>query len=175
MLSEDEKKSIMDHCCDRRDDYPFVFTKDYGLDVKVPGHPEYFVNPPQNQNVSLEISTWRGISPDAIHYYGRIRAKSPVLCRIGEDGRVRICGGYICKEWHDMPIAGRKFVGEGYVIEIVRFVTKSECEDDPNRWGIYDPCYRTNAFDTVADVLAIGKKIIAARFPGWEVKVEKLL
>ena len=52
-----DKEFIMAHCRDRRQGYPFVFEKNYGLDMKVPNHPEYFVKAPHNQTVKVEITT----------------------------------------------------------------------------------------------------------------------
>lgn len=66
-------KEAVEHCYDRRD-YPEVICDDAGLDISIPGFitkgPWVRDNSPRV--IALEISTYRGVSWDAIHYYGNI-------------------------------------------------------------------------------------------------------
>lgn len=68
-------KEAVEHCYDRRD-YPEVICDDAGLDISIPGFitkgPWVRDNSPRV--ITLEISTYRGVSWDAIHYYGNISA-----------------------------------------------------------------------------------------------------
>ena len=169
-----DKEFIMTHCRDRRGGYPFVFTKDYGLDVIVPNHPEYTVKPPLNYTVRVEITSWRGISFNAIHFYGKIIANGPYLSMTGEDGRECSVGGYICEEWKTMSPADKKFVNDNYEIEIVRPLTQKEIDEDPDRWYGYKAGMETNGFYSQAEIFSIAKKIIEVRFPGWEMKIDDM-
>lgn len=173
-MENTDKEFIMAYCRDRRQGYPFVFEKNYGLDMKVPNHPEYFVQAPRDQTVKVEITTWRGTSWNAIHFYGRIIAPAPNLCQIGSDGQVYSVGGFICKEWSEMSPADKKFVNEKYEIEIVRPLTQKEIDEDPDRWHGYEAGIETNAFYSPSEIFAIAKKIIKARFPGWEMEVDDM-
>lgn len=173
-MENTDKEFIMTHCLDHRKGYPFVFTKDYGLDVVVPNHPEYKVKPPLNYTVRVIITSFRGISFNAIHYYGRIIANGPYLSMVEDDGCEYSVGGFICKEWAEMSPADKKFINDSYEIEIIRPLTQKEIDEDPDRWHGYYAGAKTNGFSSIEEVCFIAKQIIDARFPGWETKIDDL-
>lgn len=163
---------IENHCRDRRSGYPVVFDKSYGLDVVIPNHPEYKVEPPQRYVATIRVSTFRGVSMGAIHYYGRIEATAPEITCIGSRGEKCTIGGYICEEWKKMSDEEKKFVGERYEIELVRPVTQNEIDEDPDRWYGYDAGDKTNGFYSKEEIFSLAKKIIEYRFPGWEIELD---
>lgn len=166
-----DKEFILKHCRDFCDGYPYVFTKDFGLDVVIPNHPEYVVKPPIDYTVRLDITSWRGISINAIHYYGEIVAMGPYLSKTDEHGDSLCVGGFICDEWGAMSRNDRKFVNEDYRIEVVRPLSQNEIDEDPERWRGYIEGCSVNSFCSLDDVISISKKIIRARFPGWTMEI----
>ena len=116
-------KEAVEHCYDRRD-YPEVICDDAGLDISIPGFitkgPWVRDNSPRV--ITLEISTYRGVSWDAIHYYGNISADG-VYFSPEDNPNTSI----MCKETWEAedknPLAA-----PNYKIELVRPVTQEEID-----------------------------------------------
>lgn len=72
--------------------YPDVFTDDCGLDSVIPGESLHAIpswgQRPSNmiRRVTLRISTFRGISCNAIHYYGALDIQGVYMEVDGEPG-----------------------------------------------------------------------------------------
>ena len=162
---------IKDHCRDN-DKYPLVFTKDLGIDITIPNHPELVVRALQNPVAKIKISTFRGISWDAVHYYGKIYADGPELREIQSDGSECSIVGYICKEYNEMSDEQKNLIKGRFTIEIVRPLTQEEIDKDPKRWEMYEAGSKTNGFYHKQDIINIATKIIEYRFPGWKIEID---
>ena len=173
--------------------YPDVFDKDAGLnDFHLDEHPDYFVEtggykPLLDENgepmrdergrvikrrrIVLRITSFRGVSFNAIHYYGKIEADGFNIV----DGEGYTHSGYIGDEFKSWPKEKQDLYDHVYSIEIVRPVTQEEIDKDPERWKFYYAGAKTNGFETQQEIIDIAKKIVAIRFPeGWEpLEIEK--
>jgi len=154
--------------------YPDVFPIDYGMDFDNKDDPEYDVMPYHNQRrVTISITSFIGSCAWAQHYYADIEADGVELCKKWkrEDGHEmttwkspKIPDGFSYKE--------KAKYGSCYKIEVCREVTAQMIYDEPSIWEGYDAGDPTNRFDSAHDALEIAKKIVEARFPGWEIKIE---
>lgn len=149
--------------------YPDVFTDKCGLDIILSNDKLHAVrswgytkgNP--KRRATLEITTFRGISSNAIHYYGRIRIQGVSMECDGEPGHSKMIFD------NNIPLAH-------YIYELVlkRPLTKEEIDKDPERWGdYYNEGDLTNCFKTIEDVIELAKQVFRLRFTGeWEFYVE---
>jgi hypothetical protein len=66
-------KEAIEHCWDRKD-YPEVFRDDAGLDISIPGFITRgsWIRNNSPRTVTLDVTTYRGVSWNAVHYYGNI-------------------------------------------------------------------------------------------------------
>ena len=66
-------KEAIEHCQDRKD-YPEVFRDDAGLDISIPGFITRgsWIRNNSPRTVTLDVTTYRGVSWNAVHYYGNI-------------------------------------------------------------------------------------------------------
>lgn len=151
-------------------DYSDVIDINIPKDFSIPNHPEYFLSEPWSNDVKIEITSFRGISFDAIHYYANIYVNQPNICKV-ENGQTLSCGGYICEEWRNMPKSTTDNCGGIWHIEVRRPLTQSEIEADPNRWKGYDADDFTSSFETKEEAIEVAEKVAAIRFPGRKIKV----
>lgn len=154
-------------------DFPDVIPVDYGLDLVLKTKPEYIVKTANNpRKIKIDISTFRGISAGAIHYYARIEADGVIVIEECEDGTVTH-GGYICEEFAQIDRKNRGKYDSLYHIEVMRELTKEEIDNDPIRWEHYRPGQKTNAFYTKQEALNQAIKIAKLRFgSGWVLELE---
>lgn len=130
--------------------YPDIFPEDYGMDFHSEDHPDWFAKKKDPCEITLKISSYRGISFNAIHFYGEI-------C-IHHLDIVSVEGG------------AEKFHHRGLLnIELVRVITEQMIKEDEERWHAYIPGCTTTAFDTVDEIIEIAKKIITARVPWFNI------
>lgn len=175
-MRNDLPKEIME-CCQDRHDYPAFFEIGIGKDFSLNSNPRILAEINNPRKVKIVLSTYRGISIGAIHYYARIEADGVHLYeyRNGENGKVNKCylGGFISKEFNDLPKDKQAIWDSLYQIEVGRILTQKEIDDDPIRCeGYCEGCF-TNAFETKEEALAKAKEIVKARFDiDWVVDVE---
>ena len=162
---------VVNHCRDFGR-YPVIIDTTPLADFSIPNHPEFFLQEPHNNFVIIEITSFRGISIGAIHYYANIYCKMPVICSKEEDGRVYRHGGLICNEWEEMPKEITSFIGGRYHIEANRPVTKEELEKYPDRWEGYELGDNTPSFETMSEAISVAKRIAEYRFPGKKIKID---
>lgn len=160
-------KEAVEHCYDRKD-YPEVICDDAGLDISIPGFitKGSWVRDNSPRVIVLEISTYRGVSWNAIHYYGNISVDG-VYFSPEDNPNTSI----MCKETWEAedknPLAA-----PNYKIELVRPVTQEEIDKNESRWRGYEAGWNTNAFDSPKDVVALAKEVCKARFKGnWKLKI----
>nr|DAY69972.1 MAG TPA: hypothetical protein [Caudoviricetes sp.] len=155
--------------------YPDFFPVNIGDDFKLASRPELFVQIPNPRKVRIEISSFRGASCGAVHYYADIIADG-INRRYYEEynGEKRLFGayGYLGEELDNLPREKRDIWGGNYHIGVAREVTQDEIKRNPQRWEHYDPGDHTNAFNTAEEAEATALAIVYARFSEeWKVIV----
>lgn len=135
-----------------------------GCDLKMKGgdHDKilYTGSEPDSGVVTLKISTWRGISPEAIHYYGSLDFHMPHTRIEGERGSYISC-------WLNMFTGGE--------IDITRKLESWEKEKYPNTYDDWDVGDNYRGFYKLDNVIEAGKKVFERLFSDeWELKIEKL-
>lgn len=149
--------------------YPDIFTDNCGLDIVLPEDKLHAVrswgytkgNP--QRRATLEISTFRGVSFNAIHYYGKISIQGVNMEVDGESGHSRMVFN------DNIPLA--HYI---YYLKLTRPLTKQEIDEDSERWGdYYNEGDLTNCFETIEDVVILAKEVFRLRFAGdWEFYVK---
>lgn len=149
--------------------YPDVFSDSCGLDIVLPEDKLHAIrswgytkgNP--KRRATLDITTFRGVSFNAIHYYGKIEIQGVNMECDGEPGHSRMVFD------DNIPLA--HYI---YYLELTRPLSKKEIDEDPERWGdYYNEGDLTNCFEAIGDVVALAKEIFRLRFTGdWEFCVE---
>lgn len=166
--------AILKNCRDEHK-LPDVISSTYGIGVtfKDETGKEYTTIPDNTKSgarrLNARISSWRGISAGAIHYYGKITCYDPNFKYTDDEGEecISSISGYFNRH---KPIECQSFE-----IELVRELTQKEIDEDPDRWGEY--YYRagdmTNCFETEEEVFELMKEIFKKRFKGhWEMEVD---
>jgi hypothetical protein len=147
---------------------PDVIPIDFGVGIKFKDDKgvEYTTAPrSDHQYINCRITSFRGMSPGAIHYYGKIRISDPSLIYI-EDGKQRKCsiGGYFDRH--------KPNEAKGIEIDVVRKLTQKEIDEEPQRWERYDAGDETNCWENEEELIDVIKKIIKHRFKGWKYRIE---
>lgn len=160
-------KEANKHCWDKRD-YPEIFRDDVGLDILILGfvtRGSWIIrNSPRV--ITLEISSYRGISWNAIHYYGSLHINGISFSQ--EDNLNTYT---MCKETYEAERKNPLAAGV-YYVELVRPITREEIEKDKSRWNGYEVGDYTNAFHSPEDIIALAKEICKVRFLGnWKLKI----
>jgi len=104
----------------------------------------YYICKNHPDQVKIRITTFKGISPGAVHYYCSIEYQ-PIDVSRDKKGKCR-SGGYM----------GGLEVTTNLRLELTREVTRGDLTSDPDRWncysvGDYTPCF--NNLDELADSL----------------------
>jgi hypothetical protein len=117
------------------------------------------INDNKPRIVTLEITSWCGVSPDAIHVYGKL---------IVHDLYYSINGKSSCSSTNQPEIT------QGFEIEIRRKLTQEEIDSDPDRFaGWRAGNYITN-FLTEKELIKVAKKIFKEKFVGnWKLKIKR--
>lgn len=160
-----------------RNTYPDIFTDDCGLDSIIPGEALHAVPTwgrrasNMTRRVTLKVSTFRGISSNAIHFYGSLNIQGVYMEVDGEPGH-----GRMSNAWErEFPLSD-----DSYVLKLVRPVMQEDkdadkearCEADI-RFDWQDIGDLTDRFNTVSDLIDFAKTVFQARFKGaWELWVE---
>lgn len=158
--------------------YPDFFPVNIGDDFKLESSPELFVKIPNPRKVRIEITSYRGISWDAVHYYAAIDADGIDRIRYEDyDGtgtkRPVAISGYLGEEFNRLPREKRDIWGGNYHIEVARPVTEADIAKDPHRWEHYTPGDLTNAFNSAEEAEETARAIVFARFgDGWELEID---
>lgn len=156
--------------------YPDFFPVNIGDDFKLESSPELFVRIPDPRGVRIEITSYRGICWNAVHYYAAIKADGIERCKYQDfNGKKQlVCvSGYLGEEFNSLPREKQDIWGGGYYIEVAREVTQADVDKDPQRWKGYEPGRHTNAFNSAEEAEEEAKAIVDARFgEGWKVIID---
>lgn len=160
-------KEAIEHCWDRKD-YPEVFRDDAGLDISIPGFITRgsWIENNSPRTVTLDVTTYRGVSWNAVHYYGNITIEGVSFSP--EDSPNTYV---VCKETYKAEEKNPLAAGV-YYVELVRPITREEIEKDKSRWNGYEVGDYTNAFHSLEDIIALAKEVCKTRFLGnWKLKI----
>lgn len=150
--------------------FPLVIDDKAGLDFKdektraILNGTGLFEKKSKTRGVKLEITSFRGISLGAMHYYGNLIA----------DGIDFLCldkANTTTSNWEIQKI--NPLYRWRYEFELKRPVTQQEIEQDSDRWNHYAPGDFTTSFDTKEEIIALAKQCFRMRFAGaWELWVD---
>jgi len=172
MTKETALQVALKHCRDKNyysATLPDIVPVDFGVGLKFKDDKdiEYTTLPREKYEaiIHAKISSWRGISMNAIHYYAKIELPDLTLSYI-KDGKERqssISGSFDKFKPND---------AKSFTIEVIRKLTSKEIEDDPERWNAYDVGDETNGWEVEEELITMVKKIIRTRFKSWKYEIE---
>jgi hypothetical protein len=145
--------------------YPDVFAADCGLDIILPEkklHAVKLWEHDQNRCATVEIDTFIGISPGAIHYYGKISIQGVGMEYDEEPGCYRMIFD------RNTPLAHNS-----YTLRLQRPLSREEITRDPERWNYCREGDLTECFNTPEEIIALAKEVFRLRFTGdWDFYVK---
>ena len=162
--------NIRDYMCDNGSNFPLVIDDKAGLDYKdaetkaILHNACIYQKKSKTRCVKLEITSFRGISLGAMHYYGTLNADGIDFQCLDRPNTTTSNWDAEKKnplyQWH-------------YKFELRRPVTQEEIDRDPDRWHGYYPGDFTTSFDTKEEIIALAKECFKLRFAGeWELWVD---
>ncbi|HOG38242.1 MAG TPA: hypothetical protein PLD95_02105 [bacterium] len=114
--------------------------------------------------VKLIVTTWRGISTNAIHYYGSLQITFPEMEKDNQPGHIVNLYGV-----SEIPMFSNN------KITLTRVLEQSEIDDDPIRHEYFDAGDNVSSFYTPASVIKRGKEMFENIFgKGWVLKIDEL-
>ena len=148
-------------CCYDLGKLPYEIPDTYGEGVV--GKEYYTDKEERPREVKLEITSFRGIAWDAVHYYGTLKVYGPHIRKKGVSGS--FCG-YLGEDT-------QLFKDNDIVIELWRYVTEEEHKNDPHR---YDEDMKvTNGWYDKASIKEFAKEVFKERFKGdWKLVIDDL-
>ncbi|MDE7377517.1 MAG: hypothetical protein K2N13_00965 [Paraprevotella sp.] len=162
--------NIRDYMNNYESDFPLVIDDKAGLDYKddetqaIPHNSCIYQKKSKTRCVKLEISSFRGISWGAMHYYGNLLADGIDFQSL-DNPKITTSNWEAAKK---NPLYQWK-----YKFELRRPLTLKEMDRDPDRWAGYMPDSFTSSFDTKEEIIALAKECFKMRFKGeWELWVE---
>ena len=145
--------------------YPDIFPIDIGKDFIIPDKLNIKCKINNPRNVCIRITTFRGISWNAIHYYGTIIADG--VNWIDEYGSY--LGGYISKWFSENK---NDLYESKYDIHLLRELTQEEIDKDPDRWNFYEAGDMVSSFNTIKEIEDLAIEVAKIRFPGWNIEFD---
>ena len=139
--------------------YVIPVTIGVGFEYVKDGHRHISVAPAKPREVVLDITSYRGVSPGAVHYYGKLQYWGAHFVRDDcPDMMYGWSGG------DDMPIQCQSFK-----VELTRALTEKDFRDTYNRFDGYKVGDRQYTFNTVAEIKRRAKREFKRIFgPGWK-------
>lgn len=161
-----ELQKLIEQSTNEQYNYPDIFTDLCGLDIVIPEKKLHAVplgveSWKYNENnkkrkATLEITTFKGISFNAQHYYGKINIQGVDMVHDEDPNRFTM----ILDD--NIPLAHYN-----YELTLKRPLTLQEINDDPDRWGTYyNEGDLTYCFDKIYDILILAKEVFEKRFVG---------
>jgi len=141
-------------------------TPDFGIGVKTFYNGESYTfkrNPRKKPVVTLEISTWKGMGADAIHYYGSLKIYLPEMENDNKPGYTHSTGGL-----------GAIPMYSNSEIQLTQVLEQWEIEKYPNSYKYLKAGQRNRGFYAIAGVERRAKEVFNKIFgEGWTLKIEK--
>lgn len=115
----------------------------------------------RKRKVVLEIRTFKGISSNAIHYYGKIVADGVYVGDINDTTKPKTLS---YKQEEQYPLLNYK-----YEFKVLRPITEKEIKTYPDRFYMYKAGDLIEGFESMSELVDDGIKILKLRFVGdWE-------
>lgn len=153
-----------------RYEYPNIIDSSSGLfevaELGVVGIPSWDrLQKGKKRKIVLEVRTWRGISGNAIHYYGKFVIDGVYTAELGNIEKSK---SITIEQDEQYPL-----LRYSYDLKITRPLTKFEIDTQPDRWYCYDEGDLINGYETLADLIADAKEIFKLRFTGeWNFYIQ---
>lgn len=167
-LTPDNIRDYMESRC--IPDFPLVIDDKAGLDFKdnetraIRSSSCIFQKKSKTRCVKLEITSFRGISWGAIHYYGKLIADGIAFQLLDQPNTTT-------SNWDARKL--NPFYQWEYEFTLRRPLTQEEVDQDPERWYAYKSGDFTSCFDTKEEIIALAKECFKMRFTGeWELWVD---
>lgn len=153
-----------------REDYEFiekgiVIPVNYGMGIEVEYNGEKYIFKRggsgwrSKPTVSLEISTWRGVSFGAMHYYGKLNLRLPEMTEVGRDGWT--CSTYI-------PMFGNDD------IKLTQVLEQWEIDKYPDNYEYNRAGERHDGFYTMKQLKDYAEEVFQKIFEkGWNFRIEE--
>lgn len=163
-LSEAVNRSVSEQY-----NFPDVINSDVGLgkveELGVMGIPSWGRFVARRRKVVLKIKTFKGISYNAIHYYGKIVADGVYVSDINDTTKSK---NLSYEQEEKYPL-----LTYSYEFKVLRPITEKEIKTYPDRFYMYEAGDLIEGFESLVDLENDGRKIIKARFKGdWECIIE---
>lgn len=179
-MNKETLEYALEHSMDQND-YPDVFPEDFGMDFHLEDHPEYYPKKSgcyqegDKRKLVIELSTYKGLCWNAMHYYAYIKAGGIDICRdeIDEKGVKHVWYVGLGNKLQNLPRAKQAEYSSRYNIEVSHVLTQEDLDKYPERWEDYDVGDKTYAFETKEEALQTAIKVAKARFPkGWKIEID---
>ena len=141
-----------------------------GVIVSVDGHyiEQLELIHEEDSYLELEITSWVGISPDAVHCYGTLSIKYINIIEVGKPNTT--LGGYLGAPSEEFPLA---FKFENLKVKIVRPITQKDINHAKgDRYHGYRLGEMTKDFWTVSALKKEGKRIAKKYFPDYRLEIK---
>lgn len=154
-------------CKSEKNELPKIINSDAGLytteDLNVIGIPSWNrINTNNNKRkVYLVISTYRGISSDAIHYYGKFVIDGVYTATLDDLDKPRNLSS---EDKKNHPL-----YSYNYEMIIKRPITIAEIKSNPDKWYAYNVGDLTERYENIDELISDAKDIFKLRFIGdWD-------
>lgn len=141
-------------------------TPNFGVGVKTKYKDELYTfkrNPRKKPTVTLEITTWRGMSVGAVHYYGKLIVDLPEMEKDDQPG-------------HTIGVRGHASIPmfSNDDIELTQVLEQWEIDKYPHNYEYCRAGQRHRGFYAVAGVERRAKEVFEKIFgEGWKLKIDK--
>lgn len=163
-------QEAIDRCKSEHYVFPDIIDASAGLyeipELNVVGIPRWNRhNPKRKRNAVLEITTFRGISSNASHFYGRIVVDGVYQATLSD---INVPRNLTNTQENEHPLLTCQ-----YVFNIKRPITKKEIVDNSDRWYAYSEGDLTECYDSSDALINDVKEIFKLRFTGeWNFSVQ---
>lgn len=141
-------------------------TSDFGMGVKTRYEGETYTykrNPRKKPTVTLVITSWRGISSGAIHYYGKLEIDMPEMESDNNPGWTIGVHGH-----------GAIPMFSNSVIELTQILEQWEIDKYPDRFEYARAGYHVPGFYSPEGVIRRANEVFEKIFgEGWKLKIER--
>lgn len=150
--------------------FPDIIDSTSGLyevpELNVVGIPTWNrLNKNNKRKAVLEITSFKGISSNAIHFYGKIVVDGVYQATLGN---IEVPKNLSFDEQREHPLLNYK-----YEFIVKRPLTKIELEKSPDRWECYFEGDLVKGYETTAELINDAKEIFKLRFTGdWNFIVQ---
>lgn len=159
-MTEENKKTLKEICWDR-DRFPLEILDTYGENIKGKDHYTSTIKKPRI--VTLEITSYIGISGGASHYYGKLISYCPTIHPNGEPHIG--CTGYLGKEDNEIF----KNIINDIRIDIAYYTSDKDVQTDE----LYPDIKLSTRFKTKEKLIEVAKYIFNNRFIGdWKFEIK---